>query len=288
MKIKPKKVTSSKDISQEELIEIKKHRDNQREKSQQEWLKKPLEEREQLWNLQKPKPFFEWVEVVSQETFKYQFNEKASAAFETLRDYLKYPFLNGRGLVPHLIYSQEEMFCIDPFNLNPPQIIKDREEQFLQINEGVLDVGEFRRRNLLRLHYAEDFLISMKKHSSFKEPQTVALIVYIYYHPETKAEDLRNLEVQRSIHPEMRYQGKTLDNVISKINKEYVKVKKPYIKKSSIKKEGEILYTLETTINEKGEEVFYVFDNQEKLWTDLDTMTYFNIDPYPNPDYESD
>ena len=282
-------VTSSKDINQEELIEIKKHRDKQREWSQQEWLKKPLEERERLWNLQKPKPFFEWVEVVSQQAFKYQFNEKATTAFETLRDYLKYPFLQGYGSIePYLIYSQEELFCIDPFNLNPPKIIKDREEQFLQINNDILDVSEFRRRNLLRLHYAEDFLISMKKHSSFTEPQKVALIIYIYYHPETKAEDLRDLEVQRSIHPEMRYQGKTLDNVISKINKEYIKIKKPYVKTSSIKKEGEVLYTLESTINKKGEEVFYVFDNQERLWTDLDTMAWFGIASEPDLDNESD
>jgi len=240
--------------------------------SREEWVNEPLEKREQLWNILKPQPNFSWVEIVSQQTFTYQFNKTASQAFETLRDYLKYPFLQGYGFRHDLIYSKDEYFCIDPFNLDVPQVVKDREKAFLQINDKVLDVNELRRRNLIRLHFAEDYLTAMRKHRSFKEPQKVALIFHLIFHPNTQAKDLQDLEIQRSIHPDMRYQGRTLENLISSIKKQYVNVKRPYIKPSSISKDGEILYTLESTWNEKGEEIFYISNNQTKNWLDIDFM----------------
>jgi len=228
------------------------------ERRQREWKKKSIEELENLWNIQKPIPYFEWFEIASEETHSYHFSEKAANAYETLRDYLKYSFLQGNGLRPNLIYSQEEYFCIDPFNFLPPKVIRDREAEFLLLNDGVLDIYECRRRNLFRLHYAEDLLITKKNHVNFKEPQLVALIYYLYDNPDTKAEDLRDLKIQRNIHPDMRYFGSTLNNVISRIRKNYLNVKVREVPTSSITSKGEVFYTLESTINKDGEAINYV------------------------------
>ena len=149
-------------------IQKKRERDACIAQAHQKWVNQPLEKREQLWDILKPQPNFSWIEIVSQQTFTYQFNKTASQAFETLRDYLKYPFLQGYGFRHDLIYSKDEYFCIDPFNLDVPQVIKEREKAFLQINDKVLDVNELRRRNLIRLHFAEDYLTAMRKHRTSK------------------------------------------------------------------------------------------------------------------------